>query len=98
MDNFTKITGGPAFPASFEESSCLSVLDYFAARAPEMPKWWFEHWLAKERAKAKMNDRYIMRGEVDAWAEWSYEWAKSHLKKKQEIESFVENTITNRYE
>jgi len=74
--------GGPAFTDKYGMG--VSMRDYFAVHASPMPDWWFKLWHAKEVAKARRDDRYIMRGEMQANAEWQYECADNMLKARKE--------------
>lgn len=81
----------PAFPSDGKwgngiPEKGMTLRDYFAAKAPDMPAWWFESWETNERNKAKKKDTYIMRGRLEALTEWRFSFADAMLKARGKAE------------
>ena len=77
--------GGPAFPfkeddgtGGFAQFPGMTLRDYFAAKAPIMPEWYWSGWHGKERFKAKANSA-VMRDSLYASTDWAWAYADAML-------------------
>lgn len=71
-------TGGLAFPigsGDMRDECGMTLLDYFAAKAPEVPKWFYEI----TRSGNEIADQHCI-------ARWSYSYAQAMLAEKRRIE------------
>jgi hypothetical protein len=55
----------------------MTILDYFAAHAPETPQWWFDHIEFKGTHEEKVARDKKMR------LAWPWAWAKAVLEAKE---------------
>jgi hypothetical protein len=77
----------PAFPVTFTDKSGqiaptftgMTLRDWFAGHAPDMPDWWYQVFCGIEKNKAQQNRSYIMRGQLEAICEWRLEYANRQL-------------------
>ena len=62
----------------------VTIVDYFAARAPEPPEWWLKLAEQDETQKVLKNDLYVRKDSLDLYTEWAYSYAKSMMKARPE--------------